>query len=39
MIATGIRRINQKSGEFIFKVEPSKIVGVFIRFLSFAIWR
>src|SRR5882757_8439243 len=29
-IATGITRVNQKSGEFFFKVELSKLVVVFI---------
>jgi hypothetical protein len=32
MIATGITRVNQKSGEFFFKVELSKLVVVFICF-------
>ena len=35
MIATGIRRVNQKSGEFLLKVELSKLVVVFICPLCF----
>jgi hypothetical protein len=32
MIATGITRVHQKSGEFLLKVELSKLVVVFICF-------
>jgi hypothetical protein len=35
IIATGIRRVHQNSGEFLLKVEPSKLVVVFICSLRF----
>jgi hypothetical protein len=32
MIATGITRVHQNSGEFILNIEPSKSVSMFILF-------